>query len=186
VGTTVTDLADLVAVGAKFGCIYADPPWLYGNQATRGATDNHYPTMTLDAIAAEPVAELAAEDCHLHLWTTNGFLPDAFRVIEAWGFAHKSCLVWVKPQMGLGNYWRVSHEFLLLGVRGKCPFLDRALRSWIEARRTQHSEKPDVVRAMIEKASPGPYLELYGRKAVDGWTVYGNEVRQQEAEDDDD
>jgi len=28
--------------GNRYRTIYADPPWLYGNQATRAATSNHY------------------------------------------------------------------------------------------------------------------------------------------------
>jgi len=174
----VGTLAELVETGQKFGCIYADPPWQYGNQATRASTDNHYPTMTLEQIATEPVADLAADDAHLHLWTTNAFLPEAFGIIRAWGFEYKSCLVWVKPQLGIGNYWRVSHEFLLLGVRGKCPFLNHGCKSWLEADRTKHSQKPAAVRAMVENVSPGPYLEMYGRRSVGGWTVYGNEVEE--------
>jgi hypothetical protein len=38
---TVTDLETLVAAGLRFGCIYADPPWLYDNQRTRAATSRH-------------------------------------------------------------------------------------------------------------------------------------------------
>ena len=43
------------------------------------------------------------------------------------------------PQIGIGNYWRVSHEFLLLGVRGQLTFQDKGVRSWIEHKRTEHS-----------------------------------------------
>jgi N6-adenosine-specific RNA methylase IME4 len=64
--------------------------------------------MTLDAIRNEPVKDLIADNAHLHLWTTNAFLSEAFDVIRAWGFRYKSCLVWIKPQLGMGNYWRVS------------------------------------------------------------------------------
>lgn len=163
----------------KFGCIYADPPWQYGNQATRASTDNHYATMRVEEVCDLPIEDLAADCSHLHLWTTNAFLRDAFRVIDAWGFVYKSCFVWVKPQMGIGNYWRVSHEFLLLGVRGSAPFRDKTQISWREMARTKHSAKPAEVRAVLEKASPGPYLELFGRTPVDGWTVFGNQVRSQ-------
>jgi hypothetical protein len=47
-------------VGERFGCIYADPPWKYGNQGTRAATKNHYDTMSIDELCAMPVKELAA------------------------------------------------------------------------------------------------------------------------------
>ncbi len=177
----VTDLSTLVSAGAKFGAIYADPPWAYDNKGTRSAVDGVYKsTMTLDEICAEPVRELAADKCHLHLWTTNAFLFDARRVLEAWGFEYKSCFVWVKTQMGIGNYWRVSHEFMLLGVRGGMTFQDRGQKSWLEIPRTTHSRKPEEIRGIIEKVSPGPYLELYGRRPPQGdWTVYGNEIESE-------
>lgn len=108
---TVADL--FLLTGRKFGTVYADPPWLYRNQGTRAATGNHYASM--DEICALPVRDVAADDAHLHLWTTNGFLFEAHRVMEAWGFECQGCFVWVKSQMGLGNYWRVSHEFMLFG-----------------------------------------------------------------------
>lgn len=173
---TAEDLAAIAERGIKFGNIYADPPWLYGNQATRASTGNHYGGMSVDDICALPIADLAAETAHLHLWTTNGFLPDAFRVIEAWGFTYKSCLVWVKPQMGIGNYWRVSHEFLLLGTRGQCVFPEKNHKSWLEAERGRHSAKPAEIRHIIERVSPTPRLELFGRAAQPGWIVWGNEV----------
>jgi N6-adenosine-specific RNA methylase IME4 len=134
--------------------------------------------MTVDAICDEPVEALCHDQAHLHLWTTNGFLLDAFDVLEAWGFTYKSCFIWVKPQLGTGNYWRVSHEFVLFGTRGNLPFQDKAQRSWIECDRTEHSCKPAAVRELIEKVSPPAYLELYGRQRPrnDSWTVYGNEL----------
>ena len=176
----VRDLGVLVQQGVKFPTIYADPPWPYSNTAARGAAEKHYRTMTLEQIRNEPVRTLAAEQAHLHLWTTNAFLREAFDVLQAWGFRYKSCLVWVKPQLGMGNYWRVSHEFLLLGVRGNLPFGDRTCRSWLMARRTLHSRKPFAFRALIERVSPGPYLELYGREEQpnSGWTVYGNQIER--------
>ncbi len=107
---------------------------------------------------------------------TNGKLEGFCR----FGFTYKSCLVWIKPQLGMGNYWRVSHEYLLLGVRGNLPFSDNTCRSWLSARRTTHSRKPFAFRALIEQVSPGPYLELYGREEQPNspWTVYGNQVER--------
>lgn len=174
----VQKLSDLD--GKKFACVYADPPWSYGNQGTRAATDNHYSTMTVDEIAALPVADYVADDAHLHLWTTNAFLFEAKQIIEAWGFEYRSVLLWVKPQLGIGNYWRVSHEFLLLGIRGKAPFRTHDQQSWIQADRIGHSKKPQVFRQAVMKASQGPYLELFGREAVEQWTVFGDQTKQAE------
>jgi len=180
VPSIVRELLHLVHAGVKFSTIYADPPWPYSNTAARGAAENHYRTMTLDAIRSEPVRAIAVENAHLHLWTTNAFLREAFDVMHEWGFKYKSCLIWVKPQLGMGNYWRVSHEFLLFGVRGTLPFHDHTIRNWQIARRTEHSRKPFLFRGLIEQVSPGPYSELYGREGQpnSGWTVYGIQVER--------
>lgn len=174
----VASLSPLVVEGAKFSTILADPPWPYSNGVSRGAARNHYSLESLDDICRLPVSDVAAADAHLHLWTTNAFLRQAFDVIDAWGFSYRSCLVWVKPQLGTGNYWRVSHEFLLLGIRGKLTFPERTHRSWLLARRRRHSAKPKAIRRIIERVSPPPYLELYGRDSMLGgdWTVYGNQL----------
>ena len=176
----VDDLSQLIADGAKFPTIYADPPWRYSNSASRAAASSHYHTMTVAEICAMPVAQVATESAHLHLWTTNAFLREAFDVIQAWGFRYKSCLIWVKPQLGMGNYWRVSHEFLLLGVRGSKPFRDKTQRSWILERRVAHSSKPWKIRELIEQVSDAPYLELFGRQEIPNsrWTVFGNQVER--------
>lgn len=174
---TVDDLDSLILAGRKFGTVYADPPWRYGNQGTRAATDDHYKTMSVDDIAALPVGELAAECCHLHLWTTNAFLFECPRLFEAWGFKYQGVFVWCKPQMGIGNCWRVSHEFLVLAIRGEPrSFAAKNLMSWAAISREEHSVKPGQVRAMVERASPGPRLELFGRKAHPGWVVWGDEI----------
>jgi N6-adenosine-specific RNA methylase IME4 len=170
----VRDLSALTARGCKFCSVYADPPWQY-ERSPRGAA-HHYPTLATEDIAKLPVAELAADVCHLHLWTTSSFLFDAKRVLDAWGFRYKGVFVWVKPQMGTGYYWRCASEFLLLGVKGEQTFLDRTIPNWLSADRHEHSAKPEAVRTLIERVSPGPYLELFGRRAVHGWVVHGNEV----------
>jgi len=178
-GCTVAELDSLVAAGQHFGCIYADPPWLYDNQGTRASTGNHYNGMTVDELCALPVRQLAAKDAHLHLWVTNAFLFDAPRIFDAWGFEFRSSFVWVKPQMGIGNYWRNSHEILLTAIRGDAKrFNVRNLVSWGRFDRAQHSAKPEQIRGMLMQATSGPYLELFGRRKVDGWTVWGNQIER--------
>src|SRR5262249_7741622 len=96
-GRTVSDLRGLIAAGERVGTISAAPPWPYRNTASRGAAANHYQTMSLDAIAALPVRELASENAHLHLWVPVAFHRDAYRILEAWGFEFASEFVWTKP-----------------------------------------------------------------------------------------
>ena len=176
----VRDLNSLIARGMKFTTVLADPPWQYDNAASRAAAENHYSTMTVEEICREPVPQLVDDRAHLHLWTTNGFLESAFAVMRAWGFEYKSCLIWIKPNIGMGNYWRVSHEFLLFGIRGRLPFGRNDVPSWVLAPRTVHSRKPFRFRELIEQVSPGPYLELYGREEQPNtdWTIYGNQVER--------
>lgn len=179
----VADLDALVQRGLRFGTIYADPPWLYDNQGTRAATGNHYGGMTVEELCELPIRGLAADASHLHLWTTNAFLFDCPRIFDAWGFEFRTSFVWVKNQMGIGNYWRNSHEIMLTAVRGDAKrFNDHSMVSWMEggaalkSDRGRHSAKPEQVRHLIERASPGPYLELFGRSPADGWTVWGNQI----------
>ena len=173
----ILDLQTLVDAGETFGTLYIDPPWRYENQGTRGAAGGHYQTMSIDEIAALPIQRLAAERAHLHLWTTNAFLFECPKLFDAWGFTFKSTFIWNKRQMGLGNYWRNAHEILLLAVRGNLTGMASDLRSYIVTSREEHSAKPDIIRDFIEQMSPAPRLELFGRKRVAGWTVFGNECQ---------
>lgn len=167
-------LANTVDAGDHpgFGTVYADPPWRYGNQGTRGATGDHYPGMSVDEICALPVAKLAASNAHIHLWTTNAFLFEAHRVMSAWGFEYKSCYVWVKPQIGMGNYWRVSHEFMLFGVRGSLPFADRTLRSWGEFNSDDETVHSIEIKAE-EHWTGNLFIERWSNRhrQTDGWLV---------------
>jgi len=176
-GRKVFDLEALTRGGEKFGCIYADPPWVYDNQSTRAATGNHYKGLSVAELCDLPIGDLAATDAHLHLWTTNGFLFECPKIFDAWGFEFRSSFVWVKPQMGIGNYWRNSHEILLTAIRGNAKrFNDHSMMSWLQCERGLHSAKPEMVRHFIERASPGPYLELFARSGAPNWTVWGNQI----------
>ena len=81
----------------RYKTIYADPPWMEagGGKIKRGA-DRHYPLMKTKDIINLPVADIADDNCHLYLWTTNNFLQDALKVMEAWGFKYKTKITWVK------------------------------------------------------------------------------------------
>ena len=86
----------------NYSIIYADPPWQYQRNKVQGAAENHYPTMGIDELCALPVADLAAPDSALFLWATFPQLPEALRLIEAWGFRYKSvAFVWLKKNKRL-------------------------------------------------------------------------------------
>lgn len=140
--------------------------------------------MSVEEISALPVPALSADACHLHLWTTSAILFEARTVLEGWGFRFGGLFVWTKNQLGCGNYWRNGCEFMLLGVNGDLPFQDRSVANWHCGDRGEHSAKPEHVRALVERVSPPPYLELFGRRPAHGWVVFGNQITRGLFDDD--
>lgn len=96
--------------------------------------------------------------------------------MRAWGFAYKTNLAWVKPQTGMGNYFRNAHELCLFGVRGRLPTNRGDILTWDFWPRSKHSKKPETFYSIIEEASPGPYLELFARQRRRSWASWGDEV----------
>jgi N6-adenosine-specific RNA methylase IME4 len=169
--------------GRRYPVIYADPPWrfkVYNEfSGIERAASNHYPTMEVEDICALPVSGLAAEAAVLLLWTTSPHLETAFQVIAAWGFVYKTNIVWVKESPGLGYIVRNQHELLLIATRGDIPSPAPSTRpaSVIFADRREHSRKPDEAYELIERMWPElPKIELFARKAHDGWARWGNEA----------
>ena len=169
-----------------FGLIYADPPWPHtrtGYTESGGGAAAHYPTMSLEEIAALPVADLAADDCVLYMWIVAPFLESAFPIMKAWGFQYSTNMVWGKPRMGQGFRVRGQHEILLVGVRGKFPQPapeDVPPSLFVEPPglpMRRHSEKPGYYYELFERLYPGvAKVELFARSRRDGWTAWGNEA----------
>lgn len=178
----------------RYSTIVADPPWkvmagpLNGREgfgdATGASRPLAYPSMTVEEIKALQVAEVAADDAHLYLWTTNGYLRQAFDVMEAWGFSYSTTLVWAKNLMGggLGGAFGISTEFVLFGRRGSLKAHGRVAGTWFNWKRPydergkpMHSSKPKEFIAIVEEISPGPYLEMFARTNRLGWDAWGNE-----------
>jgi N6-adenosine-specific RNA methylase IME4 len=162
-------------VSKRYRTILVDPPWDVQQIGGRGASQ-HYDLMSMERIKAMPVADLAAEDAHLWLWVTNATLRHGYDVAEAWGFTVRSPLTWVKFRLGLGNYLRNSTEHLLFATKGKAPVLFNSQPTWISAPVQEHSRKPEEQYALIERISPGPYLELFARRPQPGWDAWGNQI----------
>lgn len=157
-----------------FSTIVIDPPWRYVNTITRGAAEDHYPTMSIDELAALELP--AADNAHLYMWVTNGFLREGFDLFDAWGFTYKACLTWCKPQIGMGNYFRNATEHVYFGLRGKMPTTANNIPTWFTADRTRHSAKPETFYDLVERSSPGPRLEMFARRRRLGWHTWGNEA----------
>jgi N6-adenosine-specific RNA methylase IME4 len=175
----VHDTEELKESDKKYRIIYADPPWRYNDKRdgnTTGAED-HYPTMSLQEICDMPVKELAEDNAVLFLWTTSPLLEDTFKVISSWGFKYKTSFVWDKVKHNMGHYNSVRHEFLLVCTRGSCtPDNVKLFDSVQSIERTEHSVKPEEFRDIIDTLyTRGNKIELFSRKQVEGWDVWGNQ-----------
>jgi N6-adenosine-specific RNA methylase IME4 len=183
----------------RYRTIVADPPWPIGNRpgwkwrAGRPSGDERpldYPLMGLDEIKDLPVRQLAQADFHfdntndrrdgsvLYLWATTEFLCAAHDVACAWGFGPSAVLVWCKRERGfnVGGTFPSNVEFIIYGRRGSPPRSGTALSRWFQWPRGRHSQKPEAFYDLVERISPGPYLELFARRNRLGWDTWGNEA----------
>jgi N6-adenosine-specific RNA methylase IME4 len=176
----------------RYRTIVADPPWDYGADHGRwpsSPTRQHnqkivhagipYAPMAVSEILRIPVDECAEADARLFLWSTSRHLADAFAVCTAWGFEYRQTLVWhktVRPTPFGGSVAPNHAEFLLVAQRGNPRLLERLRSSVVSAPRpVGHSRKPDVFLDLVEQVSPGPYLELFARRARFGWDYWGDQ-----------
>lgn len=166
----------------RYRTIVADPPWevMGGNGWTGGASKPlPYPTMTVDEIGALPVRDFSeTSGAHLYLWTINAYLEDAYEIARRWGFKPSTMLTWTKPVTGcgLGGSYRLSTEWCLFARRGVLHAKTQIGQSHFDwPRQARHSQKPDAFMDMVEQVSPGPYLEMFSRRARLGWDTWGNE-----------
>jgi len=179
----------------KYQIIYADPPWSYSDKGFGKRPDStlkssfapeagRYVTTSLSAIECLPVCRIANKDCVLLLWATSPLLPEALRVMRAWGFKFKTiAFVWSKVTVigkevaNLGRWTMGNVELVLLGTRGSPKRLRRNIRQLVVAERVRHSSKPCAVRGRIEELfGDRPRIELFARRRADGWDAWGNEV----------
>lgn len=163
----------------KYPVIYADPPWRYEHVKTESrAIENQYPTMTLDEICSLPLDDITTPDSILFLWTTAPKLEESFRVISEWGFTYRSCAIWDKQKIGMGYYFRIQHELLLIATKGSIPTPGPSDRvsSMVSLPSGDHSAKPSYFAELIEKWYPTlPKLEMFCRSPREGWGVWGNQ-----------
>ena len=160
-----------------FQTIVVDPPWDWSDEGDInqfGRTKPEYATMPIDEIAKLPIDKISDDNCHLYLWVTNRSLPKAFSLIEKWGFRYITCLTWVKLSFGIGNYFRGSTEQVLFAVKGSQPLKRKdACTHFCADRGKGHSAKPDEFYKLVESCSYAPFIDVFGRKERDGWSVWG-------------
>jgi N6-adenosine-specific RNA methylase IME4 len=177
----------------RYRTIVIDPPWKYGKWGgNSGQTEKcntfsvdagnlplPYPSMSLDEIAALPVANLADADCELYLWVTQKYIPNAYGILSGWGFKYCETLTWCKVPRGTGQggLFTPTTEFILHGRIGRMPKKQRVDTTWWKVTRpVHHSQKPESFQDVIETVSDAPRLEMFARRYRIGWDVWGNEI----------
>jgi len=169
--------------------LVADPPWKFGDKLpgeSRGASQ-HYACLTIKELQAFTLPPLE-DNAVLFMWRVSSMVPEAYSVVEAWGFTPKTELVWQKltkhglDHFGMGRYVRASHETCIIATRGRCFPQCLSVRSTFRAPVPRdkagavHSAKPEAFYQIVEELYPGPYTELFARRLRNGWICLGNEV----------
>jgi N6-adenosine-specific RNA methylase IME4 len=172
-------------IPTSYEVIIADPPWRFrtwGEHNQRKSASRHYPLMTTDSIAALPVNQLAQRNCLLLLWATGAMLPQAMQVMQAWGFAFKSLMVWRKMtpngkvRMGTGYWARSMCEPILIGSIGAPPKFS-AFPSIFDGVAREHSRKPEEFYGLVQKHTAGlRRADLFSRESRAGFDAWGDEV----------
>jgi N6-adenosine-specific RNA methylase IME4 len=187
----LTAADDLLSLGTgQFATVLADPPWRFQNRTGKMAPEHRrlsrYGTMSLTDIMELPVAQIVQPRAHLYLWVPNALIVEGFEVMRRWGFTYKTNIVWYKTRKdggpdgrGVGFYFRNVTEILLFGIRGtnnRTLKPGRTQTNIIVSRKREHSRKPEEQYRIVERCSPGPYLEMFARHEREDWMQWGNEA----------
>jgi N6-adenosine-specific RNA methylase IME4 len=184
----VTDIATRKAkqLEGRFDVIVVDPPW---PAARVGFADLRldsnaplpYPAMTVETIqilVGEKLDRHACASCHIFLWTTQRFLPVAFRLLDAWKLDYSFTMVWHKPAgpkpLDLPTF---NSEFCLYARKGSPRFLDtKGFFTCFEAPRGAHSEKPEQFYETLRRVTGGRRLDMFNRRMIEGFERWGKEA----------
>lgn len=163
----------------QYRTIIIDPPWPM-EKIEREVRPNQagfdYPTMSIETISTIDIP--AADDAFVFLWTTQKFLPSAFQILQAWELKYRFTMVWHKNG-GIQPYncAQFNCEFVLVSSKGNPIFADlKAFKTAFKAPRQEHSVKPDEFYDLVRRVTLEPRLDMFSRREIEDFDVWGNEV----------
>lgn len=173
----------------RFTTVLIDPPWQFKNSTGKVAPGHkrlhRYETLTNEEIYSLTLNKITKVNAHVYCWCPNALLGWGLMALNAWGFEFKTMLVWHKIRKdggsdgrGVGFYFRNVTEVCLFGVKGKLRTLQpgRTQVNYFSSMKREHSRKPEELYDIIERCSPGPFVELFARYPRKNWTSWGDEV----------
>ena len=172
----------------RYATVVVDPPWPlipsgfshHRKQSAGGdmATQLSYETMPLEEIAALPVGDVLANDALVFCWTLNKFLPYTFTIMAEWGVTYAYTMTWVKPggiQTPVTPCFNA--EWCIVGRKGRPKYREtKAFATANRWPRGAHSEKPEGFYELLRRVTPGPRLDVFGRRRIAGFDSWGNEA----------
>ena len=171
----------------KYSVVVIDPPWPtsgYLSSVDVAHKKHDYSTMPIPDIAAMPIENVMCDDSWLFMWTTNGMMPEAYKLLECWGCRYRFTMAWhkgVAPKpYGLPQY---NAEYIIVGSRGNPKFRETTdfflLNTWAAFRDAQGahiaSAKPSGFYRLLERVTEEPRLDIFGRRHIEGFDGWGNE-----------
>ena len=174
----------------KFATVVVDPPWPlkptgWATNPDNGLKDawEHYDLMDINGIRQLPIAEVLAEDAFVFCWTVNSYLFDTRSIVEGWGCQYALTMTWIKEGgIQYPNGPAFNAEWIVVGRNGKPKYNEiKAFSTANYWPRGGHSEKPEGFYDLLRRVTPGPRLDIFGRRRIAGFESWGNEAPEGEA-----
>jgi len=172
----------IVPPSDRYETIVIDPPWPIQMIETDHRLNQKtfpYPVMQESELRdfGTIIESIAAENCHLFMWTTQKMKPLAMELVDHYGFRYVLTMVWHKPNgvqpIGLPKY---NAEFILYARKGAPRFIDtKDFWCCFSAPMREHSRKPDEFYETIRRVTDGKRIDVFSREFRDGFDQFGNE-----------